>query len=467
MRPTIWLGLLLSFLGGCTGSSTDPQVEPPPSPVDLLKAASRVVVRNASLVVTMDSALGTGPLGTLENADVLFADGAIISVGKGLEAPDALELDASGRIVMPGFVDVHNHLWQSLIRGCGADKDVLGWLDECVYSMRRVALTEQETYAAVRLSIVDLIDTGVTTVLDNSHAFNVNFSRGNQRALAESGLRYVFAHCASGSRYPEHRTLKAELDAKWPMASFQVCSHPGTSSQTWLTNATALAKELNVPLNLHLCENIADREERQMESMQQARSFEAKLLVNHAIHLTNEEIALLATNNARVAHNPLSNMRLASGVINLPEMRAQGIKVGLGLDGGTNDMSDFFANMRAAVGLQRAKLLSASAYPSVPEVLRMATIGGAEVLDLQDVVGSLSPGKKADLIIIDPRAANFGPRWDWLNQLVFNGRPENVEYVFVNGQVRKAEGHVLDVSEVELRQEVDATVQRIKAVLQP
>jgi 5-methylthioadenosine/S-adenosylhomocysteine deaminase len=321
----------------------------------------------------------------------------------GLEAPDALELDASGRIVMPGFVDVHNHLWQSLIRGCGADKDVLGWLTECVYSMRRVALTEQETYAAVRLSTVDLIDTGVTTVLDDSHAFNVNFSRGNQRALDDSGLRYVFAHCASGSRYPEHRTIKAELDAKWPMASFQVCSHPGTSTQTWLTNATALAKE-------------------QLESMQQARSFEAKLL---------------------------------------------GIKVGLGLDGGTNDMSDFFANMRAAVGLQRAKLLSASAYPSVPEVLRMATLGGAEVLDLQDVIGSLSPGKKADLIIIDPRAPNFGPRWDWVNQLVFNARPENVEYVFVNGQVRKAEGRVLDVSEIELGQEVDAAVQRIKTVLQP
>ncbi|HLL03371.1 MAG TPA: amidohydrolase family protein [Myxococcaceae bacterium] len=82
-------------------------------------------------------------------------------------------------------------------------------------------------------------------------------------------------------------------------------------------------------------------------------------------------------------------------------------------------------------------------------------------------IGSLSPGKKADLIIIGPQAPNCGPRWNWLNQLVFNGRPENVEYVFVNGQVRKAEGRVLDVSEVELVQEVDATVQRIKAVLQP
>jgi len=467
MRPTLRLGLLLVALCGCPGSSGDPQGEPRPSPVDSLKAASRVVVRNASLVITMDPALGEGPLGTLENADVLFEEGTIVSVGKGLEAPNALELDASGRIVMPGFVDVHNHLWQSLIRGCGADKDVLGWLNECIYSMRRVGLTEQETYAAVRLSTVDLIGTGVTTVVDDSHAFNAGFARGNLRALDESGLRYVFAHCGRESRYAELRAIKAELDAKRPMASFQVCSHPGTSTQTWLTHATALAKELDVPLNVHLYENIIDRQERQVETLQQARSFEGRLLVNHAIHLTDEELSLLAAHDARVSHNPLSNMRLASGIILLPEMRTRGIKVGLGLDGGTNDMSDFFANMRAAVGLQRAKSLSATTYPSVHEVLRMATLGGAEVLDMQDVMGSLSPGKKADLLIIDPRAPNFAPRWNWLNQLVFNGRPENVEYVFVNGRVRKAEGRVLDVSAVELGQEVDAAAQRIKAVLQP
>jgi hypothetical protein len=91
----------------------------------------------------------------------------------------------------------------------------------------------------------------------------------------------------------------------------------------------------------------------------------------------------------------------------------------------------------------------------------------AEVLDMQDVIGSLSPGKKADLLIIDSRAPNFAPRWNWLNQIVFNGRPENVEYVFVNGKVRKAEGRVLDMSAVDLGQEVDAAAQRIKAVLQP
>lgn len=466
MRSTLRLGLLLGALSGSTGAWAAPQGEPGPS-VNSLKSASRVVVRNAALVITMEPALGEGPLGILENADVLFAEGTILSVGKGLDAPGARELDAAGRIVMPGFVDVHNHLWQSLIRGCGADKDVIGWLNECIYPMRQVGLTEQEAFAAVRLSTVDLIGTGVTTVVDDSHAWNAGFVRGNLRALDESGLRYAFAHCGRETRYNELRAIKAELDAKWPMASFQVCSHPGTSTQTWLTNATVLAKELGVPLNVHLYENIIDRQEKQVETLQQARSFEGQLLVKHAIHLTAEEISLLANHDVRVSHNPLSNMRLASGVIQLPEMRTRGIRVGLGLDGGTNDMSDFFANMRAAVGLQRAKSLSATTYPSVHEVLRMATLGGAEVLDMQDVIGSLSPGKRADLIVIDPRAPNFAPRWNWLNQLVFNGRPENVEYVFVNGRVRKAEGRVLDVSAADLGREVDATAQRIKAVLLP
>jgi 5-methylthioadenosine/S-adenosylhomocysteine deaminase len=119
-------------------------------------------------------------------------------------------------------------------------------------------------------------------------------------------------------------------------------------------------------------------------------------------------------------HNPLSNMRLASGVIRLPELKLAGVQVGLGIDGGTNDTSDMFNNMRAAMGLQRAKLLTANTVPSVTGVLRMATVEGAKLLDMDDQIGSLTPGKKADVIILDPGAVNFAPRFEWISQIVFN-----------------------------------------------
>ena len=155
--------------------------------VGALAAAARILIRNAALVLTMEPQVGIGPLGILETADVLFAGETIVAVGTGLQDADAVILDATGKIVLPGFVDVHNHLWQSLIRGCGTDKDLLDWLKECVFPMRGVGITEQEAYAAVRLSTLDLIATGVTTVVDDSHSFTPAFVAGNVRALQDWG----------------------------------------------------------------------------------------------------------------------------------------------------------------------------------------------------------------------------------------------------------------------------------------
>jgi 5-methylthioadenosine/S-adenosylhomocysteine deaminase len=145
----------------------------------------------------------------------------------------------------------------------------------------------------------------------------------------------------------------------------------------------------------------------------------------------------------RVAHNPLSNMRLASGVIRLPEMHARNMTVGLGLDGGTNDTSDMFNDMRAAVGLQRATAADPTRYPQPADVLRMATLGGAEALGLADSVGSLTPGKQADVQVIDPQDPNFAPKVDWVSQLVFNGQPANIDWVFVAGVALKQNGKVI------------------------
>jgi 5-methylthioadenosine/S-adenosylhomocysteine deaminase len=189
-------------------------------------------------------------------------------------------------------------------------------------------------------------------------------------------------------------------------------------------------------------------------------------LVNHAVHLTDEEIKILAKNDVRLTYNPLSNMRLAAGVMRLPTLHAAGVKVGFGLDGGTNDTSDMFANMRAAVGLQRATTLRPDIFPTVVDALIMATLGGAEVLDMADRIGSLTPGKKADLIILNPSNINFAPRWDWISQIVFNGQPANVEYVFVDGRPLMAKGQLLGVSRTVIVHAAEDSARRIKEAIQ-
>jgi 5-methylthioadenosine/S-adenosylhomocysteine deaminase len=432
----------------------------------VLGAASKTLIRNAALILTMDPTVGTGELGIVADADILLNGDRIAEVGKNLPRNGAQIVDAKGKIVMPGFVDVHNHLWQSLIRGCGTDKDLVGWLNTCVFPLSNpsIALTETEAYAGVRLNTLDLITTGVTTTVDWSHAFTSRFVRGNIRALSDSGLRFVFAYfgTANPAIIADMKLVKQTLIDPNPRATFQVASHPADALRLDVIAMSNLAKELDVKLHVHLLENIAQRDEKTFDVLNEANALGPDLLGAHGIHLTDKEIDILAKHDVRILHNPLSNMRLASGIIRLPELKQTGVQVGLGIDGGTNDTSDMFNNMRAALGLQRAKSLQAGIFPTVADVLRMATVDGAKLLDMFDHIGSLTPGKKADLIIIDPRNVNFAPRFEWISQIVFNGQPVNVEWVFADGQPLKRRGELVGVNIKAIVEAAQKAANRIK-----
>ncbi|SDY63221.1 amidohydrolase family protein [Nitrosomonas sp. Nm33] len=431
-----------------------------------LGASSKTLIRGAALILTMDPAVGTGELGVIENADILLDGDKIIKVGKNLQESNAQVVDATGKIVMPGFVDVHNHLWQSLIRGCGTDKNLIGWLDACVFPLSNpnITITETEAYAGVRLSTLDLINTGITTTVDWSHAFTPQFVRGNIRALSDSGLRFVFAHLgtADPAIIADMKLVKQTLIDPNPRATFQVASHPSKALQSDLIAMSKLAKELGVKLHVHLLENIAQREDKAFDVLKEANALGPDLLGAHGIHLTDKEINILAEHDVRILHNPLSNMRLASGIIRLPELKQAGVQVGLGIDGGTNDTSDMFNDMRAALGLQRAISLQAGIFPRVADVLRMATVDGAKLLDMFDRIGSLTPGKKADLIIINPENVNFAPSFEWVNQIVFNGQPVNVEWVFIDGRSLKRKGELVDVDPEAIMEAAQKATTRIR-----
>lgn len=455
---TIVISIVLSALSGslCLAALADPR---------------RTLIRNAALILTMDRNVGAGDLGILENADILFERDKIKEIGQNLKGGDAQVVDATGKIVLPGFVDTHNHLWQSLIRGCATDKDLNGWLAACVFPLSQFNFLENDIYWGVRLSTLDLIRTGVTTVVDWSHAFTSQFVEENIQALSDSGLRFVLAYrgTADPAVIAHMKHVKQTLIDPNPRATFQIGSHPGIESffLPSLIAMSNLAKELGVKLHVHLLENISQTADRPFEALKEAGALGPDLLGAHGIHLTDAEINILATHDARVLHNPLSNMRLASGVIRLPALKQAGVQVGLGLDGGTNDTSDMFNNMRVALGLQRAKLLTANTVPTVTEVLRMATVDGAKLLDLDKQIGSLTRGKKADLIILDPGAANFAPRFEWISQIVFSGQPANVEWVFVDGRALKRRGQLVGAHPEAIVQKAQETANRIKQFLFP
>jgi len=436
-----------------------------------LAAPSKTLIRNAALLITMDSSLGASDLGVRVGADVLIENDKIAAVGQHLDDAGAYVVDATGMIVMPGFIDTHNHLWQSLIRGCGTNQELLGWLNACVLPLfnPEIAVTRSEAYAGVRLSTLDLIGTGVTTTVEWCHAFTPEFVRGDIEALTDSGMRFVFAYF--GRNDPavinDIHLVKQTLIDPNPRAAFQVASHPADALRQDVKAMAKLAKELGVKHHVHLLEHFMDRNEHMFEVLTEAGALGPDLLAAHGIHVTDEEIDKLAAHDVRILHNPLSNMRLASGVIRLPELKRAGVQVGLGLDGGANDTSDMFSNMRAALGLQRAKALRADVFPTVAEVLRMATVDGAKLLGLSDRLGSLTPGKQADLIILNPQTINFAPRSDWLSQIVFNAQTRNVEWVFVAGQPLKKQGGLVGANPAAIVAAAQSASDRIQKDLGP
>ena len=428
----------------------------------------RTLIRNADLVLTMEPRLGDGDLGLIPSGDVVIEDDRITAVGQGLGDAGARIVDATGKIVLPGFVDVHNHLWQSLIRGCGTSLAVGDWLQACVFPVGRLNVTAAEAYAVVRLSTLDVLSAGVTTVVDWSHAFNPDFVRGNVQALLDSGLRFAFAYLGRVERVADMWALKREMIDLNPRARLQIGGVQPTmaaEARHTLHSMAELAGEMHVKLHVHLLEAEYNRQDEPLRALDLAGALGPMLIGAHAVHVTDDEIVLLARRGVRLTHCPLSNMRLASGIMRLGAIQAQGIRVGLGLDGGTNDTSDMFATMRAAVGLQRAVTRNPAVYPTVADALRLATLGGAEVLDMADQIGSLAPGKQADIIVLNPQTLNFAPRFDDVSQVVFNAQPSNVEWVFVDGRVLKERGQLVGMDAEAVIADANRVVQRVRTAL--
>jgi 5-methylthioadenosine/S-adenosylhomocysteine deaminase len=428
----------------------------------------RMLIRNADLVLTMEPRLGDGALGLIPGGDVAIEDTCIAAVGRGLDSAGARIVDATGKLVLPGFVDVHNHLWQALLRGCGTSLAVGEWLQTYVFPVGRLPLTAQDAYAIVRLSTLDVLSSGVTTVVDWSHAFSPDFVRGNVQALLDSGLRFAFAYRGRVDRMEDIRALKRELIDPHPQASLQIGSiHPTMAEDVLdtLRCMAELAHEMHVKVHVHLLESEHSRQEEPLQALDLAGVLGPGLIGAHAVHVTDDEIVLLARRGVRLAHCPLSNMRLASGIMRLGAIRAQGLRVGLGLDGGANDTSDMFNTMRAAIGLQRAVTRNPTVYPTVADALHLATLGGAEVLDMADQIGSLAPGKRADIMVLNPQTLNFAPRCDDVSQVIFNAQPGNVEWVCADGHVRKERGTLVGVDTAAVIADANRVARRVRPAL--
>lgn len=401
-----------------------------------------------------------------DGAVIVSADGSIAAVGPAEELtaahPDAEAFGDGNGIVMPGMVNAHTHLTECLIAGMAEDAVLWEWFERVINPSGSV-ITREEVALGTRLKAVEMLGSGVTTVSDMSCHRNVGSlaSLGGADGLASMGLRGVCSFGAEdgyeGAAPPEdylseHEAL-ADRVASEPLLSFR-CGFGtvlGMSDELFERSIAACA-EHDWAVHTHLAEV---REEvtagrlrfgaTTIEHAGRTGLLEQEVLGAHCIWCSEHDIGLLASSGTSVAHNPVANMILASGVCPVPRLRREGVTVALGTDGAaSNDSQDMFGTLKSAALLQKVTTLDATALRA-RDVIEMATIEGARALGLDREVGSLAPGKRADIVLLDGNTPELATIHDPWQQVVYCATARSVSDVWVDGVRRVRAGELADI----------------------
>jgi len=421
-----------------------------------------ILIKNGP-IVTMDGN------DSIVRGDLLIRDGRIAGLG-GDNSTNADEvIDANGCVVMPGFVQTHLHLCQTLFRGAADDLSLIDWLKKRVWPME-AAHTGASVRASAQLSIVELIKSGTTCALTME---TVRHTEEVLRVVEESGFRATIGKCMMdrGDDVPRelyeetHESIQESLRliGVWHGRGdgrVRCCFAPRfaiSCTQELLSEVGQLARERGVMIHTHAAENKNECEMVEHETGKRNVAYldslgisGAHVVLAHCIHLDEEEMATLVRTNTNVAHCPSSNLKLGSGIARVSEMLERGISVSLGADGAAcNNRLDMFTEMRTAALLQKA-LHGPEVLPAA-QALRMATIDGARALGLEKEIGSLELGKRADVILVDlARAHSIPARDDVVSALVYSAGSSDVRTTIIDGRVVMRNGELLTLNEADV-----------------
>ncbi|MFC9693654.1 amidohydrolase family protein [Kribbella sp. NPDC056951] len=368
--------------------------------------------------------------------DVLIEDGRIAAVGPGLSAYGAEVIDARGRIVLPGFVDTHRHLWQTALRGIGAAGD-LGFYFDKVMQARGTRYRPEDVAASNLVGALECLDGGITTVQDYSHVQgSATFAEAAIDALDRSGIRAVFGFGPSplvgGPVDPlEMRRVAALASDRITIAL--ASTGPAYAPLDVVQADWALAASLGLPIVTHI--DRSHLTETPITDLSSAGLLRPDTVYVHGNNLSDVELKLIAESGASVSVTPAVESRLEMGAPTAARLKALGVPLSLGIDTVTSAAGDMFSTMQQILALGHNAFTTA-------EVLQLATIAGAQALNLPDI-GSLALGNQADLILLRATDLNLaGGFQDPVATVVTSAHPGNVETVLVGGAVVKRNGHL-------------------------
>src|SRR5437660_2931568 len=419
---------------------------------------------------------------SIVRGEVLIREGRIAEVAERIDADVDEMIDAHLCAVLPGFVQTHIHLCQTLFRGAADDLALIDWLKKRVWPME-AAHTADSVRASAQLGIAELIKGGTTCALTME---TVRHTEEVLRVVDETGFRATVGKCMmdKGDEVPpelyeetrESIRESVELIESWQGRAegrVRCCFAPRfavSCTRELLSEVSELAREHRVMIHTHASENKSECEIVERESgmcdvvyLDSLGISGAHVLLAHCIHLDDEEMGTLARTRTNVAHCPSSNLKLGSGIARVSEMLTLGISVSLGADGAAcNNRLDMFTEMRTAALLQKA-LQGPEVLPAA-RALRMATIDGARAMGLEEEIGSLEIGKCADVIVVDLDQLHSSPKQDVISSLVYSAQPSDVRVTIIDGRVVMRNRELMTMNEddviVDANREASALAER-------
>jgi 5-methylthioadenosine/S-adenosylhomocysteine deaminase len=408
----------------------------------------------------------------IEDGAIAIKDGKIVSVGKAMNmrgTPAKQTINAAGKVIIPGLINTHTHVPMSLFRGIADDLDLQDWLTKFIFPAEAKNVDEAFVRAGTRLGLAEMIRGGTTTYCDMYY-----FEDAIADETKKAGIRGVLGETVLDFPAPDNKTWEAGLAyterfiKKWqndPLIVPAVAPHaPYTVSQEHLLQARDLSNRLKAPLVIHLAEANTETEfiqqkhqgQRPIEFVEKIGFFNDRTIAAHVIQANEAELDLLKKHDVGIAHCPQSNMKLAAGTAPVPAMLRKGMRVGLGTDGAaSNHDVSMWEEIDTAAKLH--KLISGDPKAlSAPQAFALATIGGAHALHMEDLIGSIESGKRADIVIVDMDSLHQTPVYNVYSELVYATKASDVRTVVINGRVVMLNRRLLTLDENAIKEAANA-----------
>jgi 5-methylthioadenosine/S-adenosylhomocysteine deaminase len=453
--------------------------------VDILIKNATIVTVNAEREVFFDGAIAI-------KGDRIVAVGKAQDVEKEYSEGKKI-IDAKGKVIFPGFINTHNHLFQTLLKGIGDDMALEKWLTEMMFPAAKY-LTEEDTYASAMLGCLEGMHSGITTMVDYMHTHNrLGLTDGIVKAYKELGIRGIIGRgCMdTGTQFGSPQELMEDVETvekdlrrlfeqyhNSENGKIKICVAPSSmwsNSKEMLKMLWKVINEYDSLFTVHISETPFAREATKIvhgkvdtELLEELGIVGPNVLAVHCVHVTDEDMEMLKKYDIKVSHNVISNMYLASGVAPVPEMLKKGITLSLGLDGAASNNAQDMIELMKCTALQHKVHKTDPLAISAEKVLELATIEGAKSLNLEKEIGSLEVGKKADLVMFNPMLSPKSiPLHNPVSTLVYSSAMSNIEGMIVDGNILMEDGKVLTVKDekevlVQAQETADKLCERAK-----